>query len=85
MPALQYLVYPSGPDKKKDMFSFVDNAVIKRLLLDFTMDMLLMPYRYDSFQRKRGSVAQWSERTTDNREVAGSNPSGAAWNLDQVR
>ena len=30
-----------------------------------------------------GVVAQWLERATDNRVVAGSNPTGAAWKLWQ--
>ena len=28
-----------------------------------------------------GAVAQWLERATDNRVVAGSNPTEAVWNL----
>ena len=30
-----------------------------------------------------GTVAQWLERMTDNRVVAGSNPTGTAWKLWQ--
>ena len=32
-----------------------------------------------------GAVAQWLERATDNRVVAGSNPTEAAWKLWQFR
>ena len=38
---------------------------------------------YLPVMRKRGAVAQWLERATDNRVVAGSNPAEAVWKLWQ--
>lgn len=45
MASLQHLQIPSSVAEKKAKFSFVDKPLVSRLLLDFMMDMLLLPYR----------------------------------------
>ncbi|XP_055956267.1 proteasome adapter and scaffold protein ECM29 [Patella vulgata] len=44
IPALQYLKFPSSAEKRQSMFQLRDKPQISKLLLDYMMDILLLPY-----------------------------------------
>ena len=49
MPALQYLKLPSDTAKKRALFNLEDKPQVVKLILEFMLDMLILPYRYNAF------------------------------------
>ncbi|KAL4235658.1 hypothetical protein ACF0H5_004053 [Mactra antiquata] len=44
MPALSDLQLPQSMDQRKEKFSFINNAALTKLLLDYMLDVLTVPY-----------------------------------------
>ncbi|XP_053393707.1 proteasome adapter and scaffold protein ECM29-like [Mercenaria mercenaria] len=70
MPALEKVEFPQNIEKRKEKFSFVNNPSIVKLLLDYMLDLLIVPYGshtkiadLQSAQARRPATAPAGEST----------------------
>ena len=45
IPALQYLKMPRTAEERREKFQLKDKPLTRQVLLDYMMDLLLLPYR----------------------------------------
>ena len=43
--ALENVKFPSKKEEKAEKFSFTENAKLVKLLLDYLLDVLILPYK----------------------------------------
>ena len=44
MPTLENLVFPQSMEQRKEKFKCIDNPIIRKLMLDYMLDLLIVPY-----------------------------------------
>lgn len=49
LPVLGHLKVPDSIEGRQKMFQFTEKSVVSQILKDFLLDVLLMPYRCESF------------------------------------
>jgi len=49
LPVLGQMKIPDSTDERQKMFEFKEKPVVAGILLDFLLDVLLMPYRFVNY------------------------------------
>lgn len=49
MPALGHINIPADPDKRASLLGLQDKPYVAKQLINFMLDMLLLPYGLDTF------------------------------------